>query len=109
MATQLVADNSGDSYSTTGYDVDGPHPDKTNPLGNPEFPGATTADEANWVGYVIANYSHKNTLFYNFAVSGSRVEGVTSQYRFRFLPGLGQKPDWAPWRSADALFGSKPF
>jgi hypothetical protein len=101
------ANRSGDSYSSTGYDVKGPRPSELNPLGNPEFPGETTADEANWVGYVIENYSRTRVLFYNFATPGSMVQGVKSQCRQDFLEGPGAKPDWAPWTSRDSLFGEK--
>jgi hypothetical protein len=100
--------SSGDSYSATGYDVQGPHPDETNPLGNPAFPGETTAEDANWVGYVITNYSKTNTLFYNFAIPGSMVQGVSAQRRLSFLHGPGKRPDWAPWNSHDSLFGTAP-
>lgn len=30
--------NSGDSWTTTGFDVNGTQPNRHNPLGNPEFP-----------------------------------------------------------------------
>jgi hypothetical protein len=40
---------SGDSYSQTGYDVNDVHPTEGNPLGNPPYPGYTTAGGPNWV------------------------------------------------------------
>jgi len=104
---ERAPDSSGDSYSTTGYDSDGPQPTELNPLGNPEFPGETTADGPNWVGHVIANHSRANTVFFNFAISGSIVQGVKAQYNLRFLGGPGKTPDGTAWTSRDSLFGSK--
>lgn len=40
---------SGDSYSSVGYNVDGPHPNLGNVIGNPAFPGETTSFGYNWV------------------------------------------------------------
>lgn len=41
--------SSGDSYSSVGYSPAGTHPSSANPIGNPAFPGKTTAYGANWV------------------------------------------------------------
>jgi hypothetical protein len=43
------SDDSGDSYSATEYDVDGPRPSALNPLGNPAYPGTTWSGGPNWV------------------------------------------------------------
>lgn len=40
---------SGDSYSDTRYKVSGEHPDESNPLGNPAYPGDTLSGGPNWV------------------------------------------------------------
>ena len=45
----LIARTSGDSYSSIGYDVHGDRPNATNIIGNPPFPGDTTAGGPNWV------------------------------------------------------------
>jgi len=41
--------DSGDSYSSIGYDVDGDVPSLRNPLGNPPYPGETWSAGPNWV------------------------------------------------------------
>ena len=33
----------GDSYTTTGFEVNGTQPSRENPLGNPEYPGYTSS------------------------------------------------------------------
>jgi hypothetical protein len=45
----VVFNGSGDSYSSTGYDVTGKYPSESNPLGNPPYPGWTTSGGPNWV------------------------------------------------------------
>ena len=49
------SNDSGDSYSSTGYDVDGAHPSETNPLGNPPYPGDTYSGGPTWVICFISN------------------------------------------------------
>ena len=46
------SDISGDSYSSTGYDVYGTHPTTDNPLGNPPYPGETYAGGPTWVTHL---------------------------------------------------------
>lgn len=45
----MLIEGSGDSYSSIGYDVHDAHPNATNIIGNPHFPGDTTAGGPNWV------------------------------------------------------------
>ena len=79
-------------------------PSKDTPLGI-EFPGLTYNEEGepNWVGCLVAHYH--SMLVYDYAVGGHTVYGVTSQVQQRFLPSVGQRPDWAPWESGNSLFG----
>jgi len=46
--------DSGDSYSSIEYDVNGDHPGTTNPLGNPPYPGDTYAGGPNWVTFSVS-------------------------------------------------------
>jgi hypothetical protein len=98
------SNNSGDSYTSTGYAVDGDHPTETNPLGNPPYPGETYSVGPNWVGYLAKEYSHSPILVHNFAVGGADVFLVRRQVENKFLPHAGKKPSWAPWTSNNALF-----
>lgn len=45
----ISPNESGDSYSAIGYDIDLDFPSKKNPIGNPPFPGYTYVGGANWV------------------------------------------------------------
>jgi hypothetical protein len=49
ISPAIRSDESGDSYSSIEYNVKGDHPNEDNPLGNPEYPGITYSDGANWV------------------------------------------------------------
>ena len=51
----VLSDDSGDSYSSTEYNVNGEHPSDSNPLGNPPFPGKTVSGGPNWVLRVVSN------------------------------------------------------
>ncbi|KAG6874206.1 hypothetical protein C0995_003752 [Termitomyces sp. Mi166 len=94
------------------------------PLGLP-FPGLTWNEEGlpNWVGHLITKYvprprfiaEKKATqdpeylkrpmLVYDCAIGGDTIAGVQRQIH-RFLPSVGQRPDWALWSPASSLFRS---
>jgi len=95
----------GDSYSAVGYNPTYPHPTRESPLGI-KFPGLTynEADEPNWVGHFVTNYSpNPDLLVYDYAVGGATAQGVKGQCH-SFLNHVGKKPEWAPWTSEDTLF-----
>ncbi|VUC20931.1 unnamed protein product [Clonostachys rosea] len=64
----------GDSYSRTGFDPSGTQPSTTNPLGNPSYPGRTSSNGPNWVGYLTTKYNDSSILTYNFAGSGATLD-----------------------------------
>ncbi|KAF4967406.1 hypothetical protein FZEAL_10533 [Fusarium zealandicum] len=65
----------GDSYSRTGFDASSKdQPSALNPLGNPEFPGRTSANGPNWVGHLTATYNESLLLTYNFGASGATLD-----------------------------------
>lgn len=63
-----------DSISTTGFNVDQRQPSRTNPLGNPDFPGLTSANGTNWVGYLTATYNTSFLKTVNLASGGATVD-----------------------------------
>ncbi|KAI0050206.1 carbohydrate esterase family 16 protein [Auriscalpium vulgare] len=97
----------GDSYSYVGYHSQAPLPTSSRPLGVP-FPGTplTEAGKPNWVGHLVTTYAHgrSNMLVYDYAVRGDTVPGVVKQISECFLPSVGRKPSWAPWKPGDTLF-----
>lgn len=100
--------HSGDSYTDVLYDSRSPHPTREEPLGVP-FPGRTfteTGNLMNWVGYLVENRiaADQPVLVYDYAVGGHRVVDVAGQIHDQFMPIVGQKPDWAPWKSGNTLF-----
>jgi hypothetical protein len=49
---RYLIEYSGDSYSSTEYNVTQAYPGPSNPLGNPAFPGITLSDGPNWVDMI---------------------------------------------------------
>jgi len=97
----------GDSYSSIGFNDFLPRPDKDHPLGSPShyYVWTESNDKPNWVGHLIAKHKpNPNLLVYDYAVGGDDVRGLERQVKGRFLPHVGQRPDWAPWKSNDTLF-----
>ncbi|KAF4414629.1 hypothetical protein F53441_14723 [Fusarium austroafricanum] len=64
----------GDSYTQTSFNVNGEKPSASNPIGNPAFPGVTTAGGPNWVGNMVTEQNSSLVLAYNFAYGGATVD-----------------------------------
>jgi phospholipase/lecithinase/hemolysin len=105
--------NSGDSYSETGFNLNGTKPSASNQLGNPAFPGLTTSGGPNWVGD-LAKFNSQ-LLIYNFASGGATINaslvaltviGATSfiDQVAEFMSNLVPPLDFAPWVSNSTLF-----
>ncbi|KAJ5080806.1 GDSL lipase/esterase [Penicillium angulare] len=63
----------GDSYTATKFNVSGPQPSVSQPMGNPQLGQGTTANGVNWVGLLTATYNMTIVLNYNLAVNGATV------------------------------------
>lgn len=107
---------SGDSYSTTGFNIRGSYPSATDPLGNPELPGQTTDGGFNWIGFLISKYNSSLTLSFNFAVAGATTDAnivppwnasipsLIDQVKL-FSNSIASKPPSVPWNSCNTLAG----
>lgn len=89
------------TYAVTGHGIhdmdkkkrpDGenlPSPSSQNPIGNPAFPGKTSAGSrvTNWIGYIATEFNTTLTLVYIFTRSGSAIDSVVIPLRLpkRFL------------------------
>lgn len=106
----------GDSYTTTGFNQTLQQPTRTNPLGNPTFPGNTASDGPNWVDYLTVEYNASKLLTYNLAFGGATmnstlvapfmptVSSIADQVDNEWIPTYSSKPSDAPWSSDDTLF-----
>lgn len=111
----------GDSYTSTGFDYTGQQPTEDNPLGNPPYPGDTSAwPAANWIDFLTVKYNQSSLLTYNLAVGGATVDSdlvvpffptvlsLKEQVYQRFVPGYSQvdgtAPLTRPWHGNDTLF-----
>ena len=65
---------SGDSYTSTGFNVSGVQPGPANPLGNPVYPGATSANGPNYVDFLTTTYNESYIQTYNFGYGGATVD-----------------------------------
>ncbi|CAN8104103.1 unnamed protein product [Discula destructiva] len=106
----------GDSYSQTGFDINGTLANAENPLGNPAFPGYTTTGGANWIGLLISEYNLSTLLSYNFAYGGATTSAeLVTPYEptvlslvdqvTEFSDSIASHPSTTPWTSRDTLFG----
>jgi len=106
----------GDSYTQTGFDINGTQPSASNPFGNPAYPGYTSSNGPNWVGFLSTTYNASDLLTYNMAYGGATVDSdlvtpyaptvisMKNQVRTEFLPVYGSHPTNAPWTSSSSLF-----
>ncbi|KAL5118841.1 hypothetical protein ACEQ8H_003163 [Pleosporales sp. CAS-2024a] len=66
----------GDSYTQTGFDPTATQPTASNPLGNPPWPGWTSSNGPNWLGFLTATYNHSSILAYNLAYGGATLDAA---------------------------------
>ena len=95
----LTVNISGDSYSSTGFDYRQGEPSPEKPMGNPTFPGKTSCNGTNWVGYLTTQYNDSVVQTYDLAVGGASLEhrilksflvSVTDQVYTIFMPHYGR-------------------
>jgi len=106
---------SGDSYTSTGFNVHGPQPNAGNPLGNPAYPGATSSNGPNYVDFMSSTYNQSYIQTYSFGYGGATidptlvasplgliVQSFEQQVTESFLPLYthGQ----VPWSAGNTLF-----
>jgi phospholipase/lecithinase/hemolysin len=106
----------GDSYTQTGFDPKAAQPSPSNPFGNPSYPGWTSSNGPNWLGFLTNTYNASTILTYNLASGGATVDSalvapyaptvisVKDQVQTQFLPIYGSRPATAPWTPASSLF-----
>jgi lysophospholipase L1-like esterase len=103
---------SGDSWSSTSFDFTLDQPTPAQPLGNPPFPGFTSSNSTNWIGYLTTKYNASLLLTHNLAVSGTTLDNhitngfpipVTEQIYQRFMPKYAEAY-WTPWKRDGTLF-----
>ncbi|KAI1435427.1 hypothetical protein GGR50DRAFT_694123 [Xylaria sp. CBS 124048] len=91
-------------------------PSAANPLGNPAYPGYTSSNGPNWVGYLTFEYNASALLTYNFAYGGATVDSdlvepyeptilsVKDQVETEFVPGYTGSSAKAEWSGDDSIF-----
>ncbi|KAG9233858.1 hypothetical protein BJ875DRAFT_377718 [Amylocarpus encephaloides] len=103
----------GDSYTSTSFDLRSTQPSPTNPLGNPSYPGWTSSNGPNWVGYLATRNNASTLLTYNLAYGGAtmdstlvapyqpQVSSIKDQVEKEFLPTYSKSNKW---KSNDTIF-----
>lgn len=108
----------GDSVSTTSFSIDGEQPSSSNPSGNPDFPGQTSAHGENWVGYLTASHNASFIRTVNLAFGGATVDTDVISGMAPFTMGFKDQIEqcWLPeyvhadarpefhWTAHDTLF-----
>ncbi|MCJ1261860.1 hypothetical protein MMC22_001729 [Lobaria immixta] len=106
---------SGDSYTSTQFDVHGEQPNPGNPLGNPAYPGVTSCDGPNYVDFLTTTYNRSYIQTFNFGFGGATVDpslvpspfgdivqSFKQQVQQEFIPTYGDKVA-VPWSPANSL------
>ena len=84
-------------------------------LGNPPFPGYTTTNGPNWIGFYITQFNSSPVYSYNFAYGGATTDAsLVAPYEptvlsfidqvTQYETGLKTTPNFAPWTSSNSLF-----
>ncbi|KAB2572160.1 Lipase GDSL [Lasiodiplodia theobromae] len=106
----------GDSYTQTGFDVSSTQPSAENPFGNPTYPGWTSSNGPNWVGYLTYKYNASLLQTYNLAYGGATVDSdlvapyadtvisLKQQIQDEYLPKYGADGASKVWQSDNTLF-----
>lgn len=109
----------GDSYTSTDFDWKAePYPgsEPGNPMGNPAYPGFTSANGPNWIDYLTVKYNKTSFATYNIAVGGATagpvgpdvpsVKSLRGQVHDSFIPAYyeGRAPGAPAWTSDQAVF-----
>lgn len=106
----------GDSYTQTGFDYTQTQPSADNPFGNPTYPGWTSSNGPNWVGYLTVKYNASSLLTYNLAYGGATVDSalvtpydpsvksLKDQVQSEFIPGYTGSAPKAAWTGDDSIF-----
>lgn len=106
---------SGDSYTSTHFDVHGKQPNRENPLGNPPYPGSTSSDGPNYVDFLTTTYNRSYIQTFNLGFGGATVDpslvsspfgdivqSFKQQVQQEFIPTYGNKVA-VPWSAANSL------
>lgn len=65
---------SGDSYTSTSFNIHGTQPSPENPLGNPAYPGATSANGPNYVDFLTTTYNQSFIETFNLGYGGATID-----------------------------------
>ena len=107
---------SGDSYTSTGFNISDTQPDEINPLGNPAFPGLTSSNGPNYVDFLTETYNQSFIETYNFGFGGATIDNniIMPAYGLEvksFVDQVSQEfqpryvgSNTAPWTPDDTLF-----
>ncbi|KAI4130282.1 MAG: hypothetical protein LQ338_001820 [Usnochroma carphineum] len=106
----------GDSYTSTSFNIHGAQPSPENPLGNPAYPGATSADGPNYVDFLTTTYNQSFIETFNLGYGGATidpslvgspygliVQSFQQQVQDEFLPTYASNSGVA-WSGSNTLF-----
>ncbi|KAK0517474.1 hypothetical protein JMJ35_000629 [Cladonia borealis] len=106
----------GDSYTSTNFTLYGPQPNPSNPLGNPKYPGATSAAGPNYIDFLTTTYNQSYIQTYNLGYGGATIDDAVVQSGFgdtiqsfqdqvynEFLPVYANNSQ-VPWNASNSLF-----
>ncbi|KAI4119894.1 MAG: hypothetical protein LQ345_000152 [Seirophora villosa] len=106
----------GDSFTSTSFNINGPQPSPENPLGNPPYPGATSANGPNYVDFLTTTYNRSFIRTFNLGYGGATinpslvgspygliVQSFRQQVQEEFLPTYATNSG-VEWSGSNSLF-----
>ncbi|KAK5626307.1 hypothetical protein RRF57_002022 [Xylaria bambusicola] len=109
-------ENIKNAFIFAGFDYTSTQPSAVNPLGNPTYPGWTSSNGPNWVGYLTFKYNASSLLTYNLAYGGATVDSnlvapydvsvksLKDQVELEFIPGYTGNSAKATWTGDNSIF-----
>lgn len=105
--------------TSVNFALGGDQPSRENPIGNPDFPGVTSAIGANWAGFLTGTYNDSFIRTIDLAGGGATVDGAIFKSKFPgfrsfktqverdFIPNYAEnKPSDFEWSRENTLFAS---
>ncbi|KAL8713877.1 MAG: hypothetical protein Q9220_002023 [cf. Caloplaca sp. 1 TL-2023] len=103
-------------FTFTSFNIHGTQPNPANPLGNPAYPGATSADGPNYVDFLATTYNQSFIETFNLGYGGATidpalvgspygiiVQSFRQQVNEEFLPTYASNSG-VQWSGSNSLF-----
>ena len=107
ICCRLTTTASGDSYTTTDFDIKKEQPSLSNPFGNPSLPKSSSIHQR-WIHYLTLTYNSSVLQTYNMAMYGATMDAFVRFYHEQYMPyyGITNHTSATGWNSTNSLFAT---